>query len=89
MKIINAVLRQQEGLFSITYNNGIFEAIEKQASLIQTVDVDTIDAQQQLVMAPLVDPHIHLDAVLTAGEPEWNMSGTLFEGIERLSLIHI
>ena len=34
-------------------------------------------------MAPLVDPHIHLDAVLTAGEPEWNMSGTLFEGIER------
>lgn len=83
MKIINAVLRQQEGLFSITYNNGIFEAIEKQASLIQTVDVDTIDAQQQLVMAPLVDPHIHLDAVLTAGEPEWNMSGTLFEGIER------
>jgi cytosine deaminase len=83
MKIINAVLRQQDGLFSITYNNGIFEAIEKQASLIQTVDVDTIDAQQQLVMAPLVDPHIHLDAVLTAGEPEWNMSGTLFEGIER------
>ena len=83
MKIINAVLRQQEGLFSITYNNGIFEAIEKQASLIQTVDVDTIDAQQQLVMAPLVDPHIHLDAVLTAGEPEWNMSGKLFEGIER------
>ncbi len=83
MKIINAVLRQQEGLFSITYNNGIFEAIEKQASLIQTVDIDTIDAQQQLVMAPLVDPHIHLDAVLTAGEPEWNMSGTLFEGIER------
>lgn len=83
MKIINAVLRQQEGLFSITYNNGVFEAIEKQASLIQTVDVDTIDAQQQLVMAPLVDPHIHLDAVLTAGEPEWNMSGTLFEGIER------
>lgn len=83
MKIINAVLRQQDGLFSITYNNGIFEAIEKQASLIQTVDVDTIDAQQQLIMAPLVDPHIHLDAALTAGEPEWNMSGTLFEGIER------
>jgi cytosine/adenosine deaminase-related metal-dependent hydrolase len=42
-----------------------------------------IDAKQQLLMSPLVDPHIHLDAVLTAGEPEWNMSGTLFEGIER------
>lgn len=83
MKIINAVLRHQEGLFSITYNKGIFDAIEKQAGLIQAGDVDTIDAHQQLVMAPLVDPHIHLDAVLTAGEPEWNMSGTLFEGIER------
>lgn len=82
MKIINAALRHQEGLFSITYDNGIFEAIEKQAGLIQAGDVDTIDAQQQLVMAPLVDPHIHLDAVLTAGEPKWNMSGTLFEGIE-------
>lgn len=82
MKIINAALRHQEGLFSITYDNGIFEAIEKQAGLIQAGEVDTIDAQQQLVMAPLVDPHIHLDAVLTAGEPKWNMSGTLFEGIE-------
>lgn len=83
MKIINAVLRHQEGLFSITYNNGIFEVIEKQTGLIQAGDIDAIDAQQQLVIAPLVDPHIHLDAVLTAGEPEWNMSGTLFEGIER------
>ena len=83
MKIINATLRRQQGLFSLTYHHGIFEAIEKQTGLIQATDVDVIDAQQQLVMAPLVDPHIHLDAVLTAGEPEWNMSGTLFEGIER------
>lgn len=83
MKIINAILRHQQGLFSITYHHGVFEAIEKQDGLIQEVNAETIDAQQQLVMAPLVDPHIHLDAVLTAGEPEWNMSGTLFEGIER------
>jgi len=28
-----------------------------------------------------VEPHIHLDAVLTAGQPRDNVSGSLFEGI--------
>ncbi|ESG79359.1 cytosine deaminase, partial [Salmonella enterica subsp. enterica serovar Kentucky str. ATCC 9263] len=32
---------------------------------------------------PFVEPHIHLDTTQTAGEPSWNQSGTLFEGIER------
>jgi cytosine/creatinine deaminase len=35
-----------------------------------------------LVSAPFVESHIHLDSVLTAGQPRWNHSGTLFEGIE-------
>lgn len=83
MKVINTTLRKKSGLFSITYNNGIFEKIELQDSIIAEEGADIIDAKQQLLMPPLVDPHIHLDAVLTAGEPEWNMSGTLFEGIER------
>jgi cytosine deaminase len=34
------------------------------------------------VTPAFVEPHIHLDASLTAGEPRWNQSGTLFEGIE-------
>ncbi|HXM58814.1 MAG TPA: amidohydrolase family protein, partial [Candidatus Dormibacteraeota bacterium] len=34
-----------------------------------------------LVTPPLVEPHIHLDAVLTVGEPRFNVSGSLFEGI--------
>ena len=42
----------------------------------------TIDAQGHLVSPPFVESHIHLDSVLTAGEPRWNQSGTLFEGIE-------
>ncbi|WP_413694302.1 cytosine deaminase [Psychromonas sp. KJ10-2] len=42
-----------------------------------------MNAQGNLLCAPFVEPHIHLDAVLTAGQPNWNMSGTLFEGIER------
>src|SRR5690606_20250916 len=42
-----------------------------------------LDAASNLVVPPFIEPHIHLDATLTAGEPSWNMSGTLFEGIER------
>jgi cytosine/creatinine deaminase len=84
MKVINAVLRNKSGLFTLSYNHGVFESIEAQSSVIHAEkSEEIIDAQQQLVMPPLVDPHIHLDAVLTAGQPEWNMSGTLFEGIER------
>ncbi|PSR25215.1 MAG: cytosine deaminase [Sulfobacillus thermosulfidooxidans] len=41
------------------------------------------DAQGGLLLPPLSDPHLHLDAVLTAGDPEPNRSGTLIEGIER------
>ena len=42
---------------------------------------DEIDAAGALVSPPFVEPHIHLDATLTAGEPRWNASGTLWEGI--------
>src|SRR5205814_9854400 len=41
-----------------------------------------LDAEGRLVSPPLVDPHVHLDAVLTVGEPRYNESGTLIEGIQ-------
>ena len=40
-----------------------------------------IEARGALLCAPYVEPHIHLDSALTAGEPRWNESGTLWEGI--------
>jgi cytosine deaminase len=40
-----------------------------------------IEAHGALLSAPYVEPHIHLDSALTAGEPRWNESGTLWEGI--------
>ena len=40
-----------------------------------------IEAHGCLVAPPFVEPHVHLDTVLTAGEPRWNESGTLWEGI--------
>ncbi|MEM9905262.1 MAG: amidohydrolase family protein, partial [Cyanobacteria bacterium P01_D01_bin.44] len=41
-----------------------------------------IEAEGCLVSPPFVESHIHLDSALTAGQPRWNQSGTLFEGIE-------
>lgn len=39
-------------------------------------------AAGKLVSPPFCDPHLHLDAVLTAGDPRHNESGTLLEGIQ-------
>src|SRR5437762_12472840 len=41
----------------------------------------SIDLGGSLVTPALVQPHIHLDAVLTVGEPRHNQTGSLFEGI--------
>jgi cytosine deaminase len=40
-----------------------------------------IDATGDLVSPPFVDPHFHMDAVLSYGLPRINASGTLLEGI--------
>ncbi|WSJ34220.1 cytosine deaminase [Streptomyces subrutilus] len=40
-----------------------------------------VEARGGLLTAPFVEPHIHLDTALTAGEPRPNASGTLWEGI--------
>ncbi|MDR7483470.1 MAG: cytosine deaminase [Armatimonadota bacterium] len=43
---------------------------------------EEIEANGGLVTPALVEIHIHLDAVLTVGEPRYNQTGSLFEGIE-------
>ncbi|EPN1619787.1 cytosine deaminase [Cronobacter dublinensis] len=82
MNIVNARLRRREGWFTIVLEGGLIRAITPQTAM-QPPHEGELDAQGGLVIAPLVEPHIHLDDTLTAGEPAWNMSGTLFEGIER------
>ncbi|WP_136484124.1 cytosine deaminase [Vibrio sp. H11] len=82
MIIINASLRGKQGLYSLECEQGQFTAITPQSGMISDARAE-IDAAGNLLCAPFVEPHIHLDAVLTAGQPNWNMSGTLFEGIER------
>lgn len=83
MIIHNARLRGgRDGLHRITLNGELIASIELQQGPSDIAEGD-LDAAGNLVVPPFVEPHIHLDATLTAGEPAWNMSGTLFEGIER------
>jgi cytosine deaminase len=42
---------------------------------------EVIEGAGTWATAPYVEPHVHLDAALTAGQPRWNTSGTLWEGI--------
>ncbi|TCK05781.1 cytosine deaminase [Marinobacterium mangrovicola] len=84
MKIVNARLRQKPQLHTLEITAGLFSQISEQSSSIECPE-GAIDAGGMLLCAPFVEPHIHLDAALTAGEPNWNQSGTLFEGIERWS----
>ncbi|NRG45970.1 cytosine deaminase [Bacillus sp. CRN 9] len=83
MIIQNAKLRGKEGLWHLVINDGQFETITQ--TLETTENEEIIDVNGALVLPPFIEPHIHLDTTLTAGEPEWNLSGTLFEGIQRWS----
>lgn len=42
---------------------------------------EIVDASGQLITAPFVDVHFHMDATLSYGLPRINASGTLLEGI--------
>lgn len=82
MNILNARLRGRSGLYRIELNGARIASISAQQAPAEANEGD-IDAASNLVVPPFIEPHIHLDATLTAGQPAWNMSGTLFEGIER------
>ncbi len=82
MNILNARLRGRSSLYRIELDGARIAAISAQQAPAEASEGD-IDAASNLVVPPFIEPHIHLDATLTAGEPAWNMSGTLFEGIER------
>ena len=51
------------------------------APALQAQAAQEIDAAGQLVTAPFVDAHFHMDSTLSYGQPRVNQSGTLLEGI--------
>ena len=65
----------------IRVTDGKFEQIGE--NLEARPGEEVVDCTDKLILPPFVESHVHLDTCLTAGQPRWNMSGTLFEGIER------
>ncbi|WP_269149487.1 cytosine deaminase [Serratia quinivorans] len=83
MKFIdNLRLSGHEGLWQLAIEQGRIAHIVPQPEGREWRS-DVLDAQGGLALPAFVEPHIHLDTTQTAGQPDWNQSGTLFEGIER------
>ncbi|WP_312054387.1 cytosine deaminase [Pantoea brenneri] len=83
LKWINNVrLPWREGLWQIEIADGHIARIIPQPQQATPAEA-SLDGEGGLACAPFIEPHIHLDTTQTAGEPAWNQSGTLFEGIER------
>ncbi|CAI1204005.1 Cytosine deaminase [Serratia quinivorans] len=80
--IDNLRLSGHEGLWQLAIEQGRIAHIVPQPEGREWRS-DVLDAQGGLALPAFVEPHIHLDTTQTAGQPAWNQSGTLFEGIER------
>ncbi|MDM7516505.1 cytosine deaminase [Lentilactobacillus sp. TOM.63] len=79
MLIKNVHIQNDDQTKDVRIENGRFVNISP--SIEATDGEKVIDVTDKLMLPPFVDPHVHLDATQTAGDPEWNQSGTLFDGI--------
>ena len=80
--IQNVRLADRDGLWQIAIDKGRFGAITPMGEA-HDESYEVLNARGGLAIPPFIEPHIHLDTTQTAGEPNWNQSGTLFEGMER------
>lgn len=76
----HARLHRGPALVDIAIKDGLFVRIA--ADLSSESATREIEAAGRLVVPPFIDAHVHLDAVLTVGQPRYNTSGTLLEGIQ-------
>ena len=67
------------GCMDIGIKDGKIKSLRRNIETEATLE---IDAEKNFVTSPFVDPHFHLDATLSYGQPRVNQSGTLLEGIE-------
>ncbi|MCG7332834.1 amidohydrolase family protein [Salinicoccus roseus] len=81
-KFINANIYGQDEASEILVEDGVFKSIGQDLDDAEEV----IDLEHRLVLPPYVDPHLHLDYIFSGlGPGNANISGTLFEGIQRWS----
>ena len=82
MLVKNVHIHNREGLWQVLIEEGKISRIFPQDEVFN-YSGEILDGEEGIIYPPFVEPHIHLDATQTAGQPNWNQSGTLFEGIER------
>jgi cytosine deaminase len=75
----NARLRGRDGLFELAVDDGVIRKIGRS---VRAKGEEEVDAGGNLVVPPFIDMHFHLDSALAYGDPRFNESGTLLEGIE-------
>ena len=80
MLIKNATIENAQQTSDIRIKDGKFETIASEILPLEGEEI--VDLEGKLLLPPFIESHVHLDTCLTAGDPVWNMSGTLFEGIE-------
>lgn len=80
MLIKNIHLENSVECTDIRVLDGVYEKIDSGIDALPGEEV--IDGTGCMILPPFIESHVHLDTCLTAGDPVWNMSGTLFEGIE-------
>src|SRR5579859_4299598 len=78
--IRHARLHRSQDLVDLAVQDGHFARIA--SDLFDASAQREIDASGNLLVPPFIDAHVHLDAVLTVGQPRYNASGTLLEGIQ-------
>ena len=78
--IRRAQLHRRQGLTDIAVQDGRFVKVANE--LATDSGQRELDADGKLVVPPFIDAHVHLDAVLTVGQPRYNSTGTLLEGIQ-------
>jgi cytosine deaminase len=79
MLIKNIFLENGIEKMDIQIKDGKFHKI---ASNIEPLEGEkVINCDGAMALPQFIESHVHLDSALTAGDPRWNISGTLFEGI--------
>ena len=82
MLVKNVHIHNRKGLWQILIEEEKISRIFSQDEVFN-YSGEILEGEEGIVYPPFVESHIHLDATQTAGQPNWNQSGTLFEGIER------
>jgi cytosine deaminase len=76
----HAQLHRRAGVVDIAVQDGRF--VKVASEIPEDSGQRELDTGGKLVVPPFIDAHVHLDAVLTVGQPRYNATGTLLEGIQ-------